>query len=527
MTLDGATEGCRGCGECGGGCSSSPAKVVENGGFPTEAAPQEPFLSPHNIDVEAVNAKANRPLYASREPIYPKRAHGQFRRVKWAVMAVTLGIYYALPWLRWDRGAGQPDQAFLLDFAHQKLYLFGLQIWAQEFYFVTGLLILSALALFLVTAVAGRVWCGYVCPQTVWTDLMIAVEHLWQGDRNARMRLAKSSWSFEKLWKLGATHLSWLLIAIATGGAFVFYFRDAPTLAREFVNFDAPYIAYLFLGIFAATTYVLGGLAREQVCTYMCPWPRIQGAMFDADSLLVTYRAWRGEPRGAHKAGETWDGRGDCIDCKQCVAVCPVGIDIRDGAQLECIQCALCIDACDDIMRKVGRPEKLIAYDTFRNLDAAAEGKSAAFRLIRPRTILYSSLLAVVGALMLIGLARKTTLDVSVLPDRNPLYVQLSDGGVRNGYTVKILNKRGEARTFKVTAAGLPGASVTIVGANAAAPEIAVRADEQRALKVYLALPNAEARAMITSSAPVDIIVRDSGDGAEARRTTLFRGPEQ
>ncbi|MBK5198892.1 MAG: cytochrome c oxidase accessory protein CcoG, partial [Methyloceanibacter sp.] len=322
----------------------------------TEAAP-----GVERIDVRAVNAEANRSLYAKRVKIYPKRGEGQFRTIKWVVMAVTLGIYYVVPWLRWDRGAYLPDQAVLIDFPARRFYFFFIEIWPQEFYYITGLLVLAALALFLVTAIAGRVWCGYTCPQTVWTDLMIAVERFLQGDRNARMRLDKGPWTVEKIWRKGATHVTWLLIAIATGGAWVFYFRDAPTLARELATFEAPMVAYVFLGVFTATTYVLGGLAREQVCTYMCPWPRIQGAMFDRDSLLISYRAWRGEPRGPHKAGQAWEGRGDCIDCMQCVAVCPAGIDIRDGGQLECIQCALCIDACDAIMDKVGRPRGLIA----------------------------------------------------------------------------------------------------------------------------------------------------------------------
>ncbi|MEC9368288.1 MAG: cytochrome c oxidase accessory protein CcoG, partial [Pseudomonadota bacterium] len=265
------------------------------------------------INAAAVNARENRPLYAAREKIHAKRARGTFRTVKWVVMAVTLGIYYALPWVRWDRGPYAPDQAVLLDFPNRRFYFFFLEIWPQEFYFVTGLLILAALALFLVTAAAGRVWCGYTCPQTVWTDLMIAVERFWQGDRNARMRLDRQPWTLEKVWRKGATHFTWLAIGVATGGAFVFYFRDAPTLAREMMTFQAPAIAWIFLGIFAGTTYLLGGIAREQVCTYMCPWPRIQGAMFDRQSLLVSYRAWRGEPRGAHKAGQSWKGRGDCI----------------------------------------------------------------------------------------------------------------------------------------------------------------------------------------------------------------------
>jgi cytochrome c oxidase accessory protein FixG len=485
-----------------------------------EAAPGVPV-----VDAVAVNAKQNRSLYASREPIYPKLAHGKFRTIKWAVMAVTLGIYYLLPWLRWNRGEGLPDQAVLLDFAHQRLYFFGLQIWAQEFYFVTGILILSALALFLVTAMAGRVWCGYACPQTVWTDLMIAVEYLWQGDRNARMRLAKSPWTFEKIWKIGGTHVSWLLIAVATGGAFVFYFRDAPTLFMEFLNFEAPTIAYIFLGVFTATTYLLGGIAREQVCTYMCPWPRIQGAMFDSDSLLVSYRAYRGEPRGPHKKGETWDGRGDCIDCKQCVAVCPVGIDIRDGPQLECIQCALCIDACDSIMEKIGRPRKLIAYDTFRNLDAAAHGGRAPLRLIRPRTMLYLALLAVVGGVMLFALSRKTVLDVNLIPDRNPLYVQLSDGGVRNGYTLRILNKRGEARSFALELGGLGGAALSVVGGDGKnGGAIEVPANELRTLKIYVSVPGNAARGLPEKS-DLTLTVRDLGDGTASQRETTFRGP--
>lgn len=480
------------------------------------------------LDVQAVKASEERPLYAAREPIYPKLADGTFRRIKWAVMATTLGIYYLLPWLRWNRGPNLPDQAFLLDLANQRLFLFGIEIWAQEMYLVTGLLILSALALFLVTAMAGRVWCGYACPQTVWTDLMIAVERLWQGDRNARMRLAKAPWTFGKAWRIGGTHLSWLLIALATGGAFVFYFRDAPTLAAELVAFDAPAIAYVFLGVFTGTTYLLGGIAREQVCIYMCPWPRIQGAMFDADSLLVTYRGCRGEPRGAHKKGQSWDGRGDCIDCTQCVAVCPMGIDIRNGPQLECIQCALCIDACDEIMAKVGRPAKLIAYDTFRNLDAASHGERARIRLIRPRTMLYGALLAMVSTVMLVALAARSVLDVNVLRDRNPLYVQLADGALRNGYTVKLLNKAYETRRYALSVKGLADARLDIVGAEGEdAADLAVMPDDLRAIKAYVTLSAQAVRRLGAAQMPLTFVVTDIADGRETRHSTMFRGPER
>ncbi len=284
------------------------------------------------VDVEAVNRKEQRQLYAVRQKIHPRRARGTFRYLKWLVMVVTLGIYYVVPWIRWPRGQGLPDQAFLIDVANGRLFLGPIEIWPQELYYITGILIISALGLFLATSLAGRVWCGYTCPQTVWTDLMIAVERFWQGDRNARIRLDKEPWGPSKIFKKTMTHVTWLLIGLLTGGALVFYFRDAPTLAQELVSGDAPAIAYLFLGIFAFSTYLLGGIAREQVCIYMCPWPRIQGAMTDRHTLLVSYRTERGEPRGPKRKTESWDNRGDCIDCKACVVVCPTGIDIRDGS---------------------------------------------------------------------------------------------------------------------------------------------------------------------------------------------------
>ncbi|MGO8951856.1 MAG: cytochrome c oxidase accessory protein CcoG [Rhodomicrobium sp.] len=486
-----------------------------------EAAPGVP-----KIDAKAVNAKENRSLYKAREPIYSKLVHGKFRNIKWAVMIVALGVYYGLPWIRLNRGPGLPDQAFLLDFAHQRLYFFWLEIWAQEFYYVTGILVLSALALFLVTALAGRVWCGYACPQTVWTDLMIMVERFWQGDRNARMRLAKAPWSFNKLWRIMGTHLSWLLIGLLTGGASIFYFRDAPTLAMELAQFNAPSLAYIFIGIFTLSTYMLGGLAREQVCIYMCPWPRIQGAMFDADSLLITYRGFRGEPRGPHKKGQSWEGRGDCIDCGQCVAVCPTGIDIRHGAQLECIACALCIDACDEIMDKIGRPRKLIAYDSFRNLEAESHGDRVPLRVIRPRTLLYTGAFALVAAIMLFGLSRKTVLDVNVVPDRNPLFVQVSGGGIRNGYTVRILNKLHSTREFALSVSGLKDARLTYVGVEGKDQLIEVAPDDVRSFKVYVTIPGEEA-AKLPASANIGFLVRDTGDGTETKRSTNFRGPGQ
>ena len=464
-------------------------------------------------------------LYAPRVKIYPKRAHGTFRTIKWIVMAVTLSIYYLVPWIRWDRGPYMPDQAVLIDFLSRRFFFFFLEIWPQEFYYITGLLVLAALGLFVVTAIAGRMWCGYACPQTVWTDLMIAVERFFQGDRNQRIRLDKNPWSFETLWRKGATHFTWLLIAVATGGAWVFYFADAPTLARQLVTFEAPMVAYTFIGIFTATTYLLGGLAREQVCIYMCPWPRIQGGMVDRESLLISYRDWRGEPRGPHKAGQPWEGRGDCIDCRQCVAVCPTGVDIRNGSQLECIQCALCIDACNEIMEKIGRPRSLISYDTVRRLESAGQD-TAPVNLLRPRVLIYAAAMVVVGLIMLTALMFRPDLEVSVQHDRNPIYVKLSDGGLRNGYTVKIINKAYGPRDFHISVQGLPGAVLSVVGQEKRAePVIAVAADALQSAKVYVSLDKGAISALEGPATEFSFVVTSVDGTSSAQHTTLFQGP--
>ena len=315
-------------------------------------------------------------LYKPRTPIYPKLVHGRWRMIKWALLVATLAVYYITPWIRWRRPEGLPQQAVLVDFAGRRFYFAFIQLWPQEVYFITGLLVVAALALFLVSALFGRLWCGYACPQTVWTDLYIVTERLFEGDRNARMRLDAAPTSFDKLWRKSGKHLTWLAIAMATGGAWVFYFHDAPMLWRTFWIGQAPMTAYVSVGVLTCTTYLLAGTMREQVCTYMCPWPRIQGAMLDAHSLQVTYRADRGETRGPHKKGATWEDRGDCIDCNQCVVVCPTGIDIRNGPQLECINCGLCIDACDEVMVKIGRPTGLIAYDTDAAVAHARRGQA-------------------------------------------------------------------------------------------------------------------------------------------------------
>jgi cytochrome c oxidase accessory protein FixG len=317
---------------------------------------------------------------------------------------------------------------------------------------------MAGIGLFLVTSTVGRAWCGYACPQTVWTDLFLHIERRIDGDRNAQQRLRKAPLSLSKVARRGLKHGLWLLVALLTGGAWVFYFADAPTLARSLVSGEASYIAYATIAVLTATTYIFGGFMREQVCLYMCPWPRIQGGMLDERSLIVTYKDWRGEPR-SHGLKRS-ESSGDCVDCQACVQVCPVGIDIRDGAQFACITCALCIDACDEVMAKVGRPRGLIDYATYEDCKAEATGAApipVMRTLLRPRTLVYFSLWGGVGLAMAFALGTRTRLDIAVGHDRNPLWVQLSEGDVRNAYTIKIRNMESRPRTFQLSLGELPG----------------------------------------------------------------------
>ncbi|NOT42842.1 MAG: cytochrome c oxidase accessory protein CcoG [Alphaproteobacteria bacterium] len=471
------------------------------------------------VDARATNSAATRSDYVARVPIYPKLVHGRWRLLKWIGMALMLALYYGLPWIRWDRGPNAPDQAVLVDLARERFYFFWIEIWPQEVYYITGLLILASLGLFLVTSLFGRVWCGYACPQTVWTDLYIMVERLIEGDRNERIRLDKSPWTLDKFGKKSAKHLVWLLIAAATGGAWIFYFHDAPSLAASLFTGTADGTAYLFLGILTFTTYSLAGHMREQVCTYMCPWPRIQAALIDSETLMVTYRSDRGEPRGPHKKGQPWEGRGHCIDCNQCVAACPMGIDIRDGEQLECINCALCIDACNAVMKRVSLPAGLISYDTPQNIERRKKGERAHFTLVRPRVVLYAAVLLAVAALMLFGLSTRATIDLNVLRDRNPTYVELSDGSVRNAYTVKVMNRAATTRDLHLAIEGPRGFSTKIIGVvDAKLPaEITVEPDRMRTLRILLTVPGAN---LATASMPVTFKV---SDGSETRtNATVF-----
>ncbi|HWJ87732.1 MAG TPA: cytochrome c oxidase accessory protein CcoG [Pelagibacterium sp.] len=507
------------------------------------------------FDATPVNsARMRQPLYAARRKIFPKRTSGQFRRFKWLVMLITLGIYYITPWLRWDRGPYAPDQGVLIDLANRRFYFFPIEIWPQEFYFIAGLLIMAGFGLFLLTSTVGRAWCGYACPQTIWVDLFLVIERAIEGDRNARIRLDGAPWSVGKLTKRLSKHAIWLAIAVATGGAWVFYFADAPALLIDLVTGQAATVAYMTIAVLTATTYIFGGLLREQVCTYMCPWPRIQAAMLDENSLTVTYNDWRGEPRsrGSKKAAAAGEVVGDCVDCNACVAVCPMGIDIREGQQLECITCALCIDACDDVMDRLGRDQGLISYTTLaeyqsnmalataggttaidpkniRGADGTLSDKIVTFnwkKLLRPRTLIYFAAWSLVGLALLFALLTRDRLQVNVLADRNPQYVVLSDGSVRNGYTVKLLNMIPEPRTLTVTLEGLPGAEMNVVGLDLPpARSFAVEADPDQltTLKIFVRQPREEVQGQTQH---FTFTVADEAGSDSDRYDATFDAPE-
>jgi cytochrome c oxidase accessory protein FixG len=467
--------------------------------------------------------EAGQHLFANRVRVYPKTVHGPVRRFKWAVLVFCLTLYYALPWLRWTRGPTQPSQAVLLDISHERFYFFGLEFWPQDIYYLTGLLIMGAVALFLVTSLAGRVWCGYTCPQTVWTDLFMWIEAKIEGDRNERMKRDAAAMSVDTAWRKVAKHAAWFFIAFWTGGAWIMYYVDAPTVTVEFWTGTASNEVYFFTGLFTATTYLLAGWAREQVCTYMCPWPRFQAAMLDEQSLTVTYQAWRGEPRTRGKRIE--GAGGDCVDCGACVTACPTGIDIRDGIQLECINCGLCIDACNHVMQRTGRPQWLITWDTLADQAAKAAGTHAEFRFFRARTVIYLTALVVAAGVMVAALLLRPGIGLSVQHDRAPLFVRLASGDLRNGYTIKIVNKAQTLATFALSTLGLPHAVLTETDENlgpAAQLGLPVKADAVGTFHVFVSGQPAILR---DGSSPIDFVLRDTTTGELTTYHSIFMGP--
>ncbi|KFE33702.1 cytochrome c oxidase accessory protein CcoG [Thioclava atlantica] len=469
------------------------------------------------------------PLYSAREPIFPRRVKGDFRRLKWILMGVMLGLYYILPWIRWDRGPELPDQAVLLDLANRRFFFFMIEIWPQEFYFVAGLLIMAGLGLFLFTSALGRVWCGYACPQTVWTDLFILVERWVEGDRNARIRLLRQDWNAEKIRKRVTKWTLWLLMGLATGGAWVFYFTDAPTLLRELFAGTASPIAYMTIAVMTATTFGFGGFAREQICIYACPWPRIQAAMMDEDTITIAYREWRGEPRGKLKKGEHDPTQGDCIDCMACFNVCPMGIDIRDGQQLECITCGLCIDACNEMMDKIGKPRGLIGYMALKDEANERAGNPVVNvwkHILRPRTLLYFTLWGGIGVGLVVALFMRSPIDFNITPNRDPLFVVEPSGAIRNIYTLRLRNKHGTDTTFKVTAvAPTPEdqAALSLLLEGSEDNTVSVPADDTLTQRLYImAAPGSKLAS--TERTELTIWIEDATNKDRVSETAVFNG---
>ncbi|OJX77471.1 cytochrome c oxidase accessory protein CcoG [Magnetospirillum sp. 64-120] len=478
-----------------------------------------------NQDVQAPKSGGGS-MYAETITIHPRHVKkGIFRSLKWWLMWGLLAFFHIAPFLRWDRGPDAPSQAILADIDGRRGYFFFIEIWPQEVYYLTGLLLFAAITLFFMSALAGRVWCGFLCWQTVYTDLFVQVERLVVGDRSKRMNFDKAKWSGEKLVKKAIVHAAWLAISAACGIAFTLYFGDAFQMLHDIFTLNASLSVYAFIAIIGGFCYLLAGFAREQVCLYMCPYSRFQSAMFDEHSLIISYEAWRGEPRAPARKGQTFEGRGHCIDCKMCVQVCPTGIDIREGLQMACIGCGLCVDACNSMMDRVGLPRGLISYDSITNVNSRASGgPGKQTRLVRMRTILYTLLLLVIGSGIVLSLGTRRTTEVNILHERTPMFVAMSDGSIRNGYTYKILNMVRAERVYNLKLQGIQGATMEVVGGEKDVTEmdLTVPGDQVTTLRLYV---NAPEDNVTDKKTDITFILTEKGGNSEVRSHSLFAGP--
>ncbi len=476
-------------------------------------------------DAEMENEPELGPLYEARKKIHPRIFKGPFRKWKTILMVIFLTLYHCSAWLRWDRGPGVPDQAILFDLPGRRAYIFWVEIWPQEVYYLTGVLILAAVGLFAASAIAGRVWCGFACFQTVWTDLFMKVEELVEGDRTQRIRLDHAPFSLNKLVKRILKHVIWLMIAFFFAVSFLWYFNDAPTVTKQIFTGEIAGWTLVALVLLTGMTYIMAGFAREQVCFYMCPYGRFQSVMTDEESLIVTYEAWRGEPRMKGAKNLDSPDRGHCVDCGLCVQACPTGIDIRNGQQMECIGCGLCIDACNTMMDNLKLPRDLISYDSFTNMRAREEGKGKQVHLIRPRTIYYATILTIVATVLMVSLSFRDRLEVNIIRDRAPLFVTLSDGSIRNGFTYKILNMESQAKKYELTVEGVDGATMSVIGQDTKDQpklDLDVKADHVGAFRIFM---KADRKALDKKSMDITFVLKDLETGDIHRQATVFRGP--
>jgi cytochrome c oxidase accessory protein FixG len=461
-------------------------------------------------------------MYRAEKTIHARSVKGWFASWRWALVFATQLLFYGLPWLAWgDR------QAVLFDLASRRFYILGLVLYPQDFIYLAALLIVSAYALFLFTAVAGRLWCGFACPQTVYTEIFLWVEQRFEGERTARLRLEASPWSFDKLWRKGGKHATWIAIALWTGFTFVGYFTPIHTLVAETARFSFGPWEWFWILFYGFATYGNAGWMREQVCKYMCPYARFQSAMFDRDTMIVSYDARRGEPRGARArtvahADLAAIGKGECIDCTLCVQVCPVGIDIRHGLQYECIGCAACVDACDGVMDKVGYPRGLIRFVTENGLEKGWNRATMLRRVLRPRVLVYSTVLFVIVGALGTSLATRRPFRVDVIRDRGVLARQAEAGRIENVYRLQVMNASESPQHFRVGVAGIAGATIV------SPPEIDVDATQDRSLAVRVQLPFEAAQALGPGAHPLRFEITreaDAGRGGVLSEKSTFVVP--
>jgi cytochrome c oxidase accessory protein FixG len=427
------------------------------------------------MTTEAVVAS---PLYAAQQKIYASEVSGRFARLRIASVVLLLGVFYGLPWLQWNG-----RQAVLFDLPARKFLIFGLTLFPQDFWLLTWLLIMAALSLFFFTALAGRLWCGFACPQTVWTEIFVWMERLTEGSRTQQMKLARAPWSMQKFARKSAKQVLWIGFAGFTGMTFVGFFSPIDGLVGKIAAANLSGWEAFWTIFYGFATYGNAGYLREQVCKYMCPYARFQSAMFDRNTLIVSYDAARGEPRGArsHNVAALPKGQGDCVDCTLCVQACPTGIDIRHGLQYECIACAACVDACDAVMTKVGSPVGLVRYATQAEID----GKPT--RVIRPRIVVYSVLLVSLLSGFAYAVTHRMPVDLDVLRDRSSLYRELDDGRIENVFTVRIINKDQHAHTFRLAPVNLANAVI-----DAESPTQTVDAEDVKSVVVRVRIPSAQ-----------------------------------
>jgi cytochrome c oxidase accessory protein FixG len=454
-------------------------------------------------------------LYASHEKIYPRSVKGRFASLRWIAVWFTQIIFYGLPWLTWNG-----RQAVLFDLGARKFHLFGVVLWPQDFIYLAALLVIAALSLFFFTAVAGRLWCGYACPQTVYTEIFMWVERRIEGDRSAQMKLDAAPWSPRKLGLKSAKHAVWIALSLFTGFTFIGYFAPIRELFGQILSLQlGPW--QMFWGLFYSfATWGNAGFMREQVCKYMCPYARFQGAMFDRDTLVITYDTQRGEPRGSRsrKADPAALGLGSCIDCTLCVQVCPTGIDIRNGQQYECIGCAACIDICDDVMDRMGYARGLVRYATQRALDQGLDATGMVRRVFRPRVLVYGSVLVVLVGVLLGSLATRNPLRVDLIRDRHALARVVEDGDIENTYRIHFMNAAERPLHLHLQVQGLADARIT--GTTA----FEIPAASNRAVPLNLRIPAGGAR---PGSHPVRIIITERDDPSMTlEETTTFRMPQ-